>query len=431
MLAATIRGEFAGRSPVPGNSPLSAFSEIIIALCNLDSAAISKCLKNNLSLLLQRDYGNKLFLHRALEVGNELTLETILQCARTLPPNKFDKLMHELDPENNTVLHLAARYGNEKTLSMIIDALGSSASTEALRLNKQKKLPLDVLVYNPNTNIKSMSKLLKSLTIKKPISQLNTAIHFKELLETHPELKKADIRLLNNLHYACIAATHIRNIILTSYTFQGNNGLTKQQFQQLEKLAKDQRLDLTDELKKIPCTDTNDEKQIAKLELIEAFVKTHKQGRCWEYSYLVLNTLRKLGVKVPIEIMHLHRGDHVFVVLGRDLKSDFHDYTKWGPQAVVIDAQNGQVYPAAEIPQKMHAFKFYRNHQQMPSKIILIPYDKKIHSFCVDSQFSPRFFTLPRKNTYPDFSLAEKTEIANNEALLATLAPPQSYCYLV
>lgn len=78
-------------------------------------------------------------------------------------------------------------------------------------------------------------------------------------------------------------------------------------------------------------------------------------ANCGEYSYLIVNYLRKLNIKA--EIFDIEDGDHWFVVINRAEKSSPRNYLSWGDDAIICDAFHNKVYLANEIPQYFLCFK--------------------------------------------------------------------------
>ena len=90
--------------------------------------------------------------------------------------------------------------------------------------------------------------------------------------------------------------------------------------------------------------------------------KLHKVGTCSEYSDLVLNFLSKQPVN-SAEVVSIIDGDHVFVVINRDLNSDINSPEKWGDQAIICDAWANDCYPATEIYKQLKCHHFeHKDH---------------------------------------------------------------------
>ncbi len=68
---------------------------------------------------------------------------------------------------------------------------------------------------------------------------------------------------------------------------------------------------------------------LEKLRIIANKVKQEKCGNCGEFSALAFMYLYDKGVR-PIDWMSLVGGDHAFVVIGRESKSNANDVLTWG-----------------------------------------------------------------------------------------------------
>ena len=81
-------------------------------------------------------------------------------------------------------------------------------------------------------------------------------------------------------------------------------------------------------------------------------------GNCGAKSSVALDALirRYPEADTKFEIFSITNGQHQFIVIGRDPKSDIADYKTWGPNAYVVDTWANAVYPASQIPVKLHDF---------------------------------------------------------------------------
>lgn len=83
-------------------------------------------------------------------------------------------------------------------------------------------------------------------------------------------------------------------------------------------------------------------------------------GNCDELSLLALNYLCKNDLVKHAEKISIasEYGDHVFVVIHRDLKSDINDRKKWGECCVIVDPLNNQIFFPDEINTKLKCYRF-------------------------------------------------------------------------
>ncbi len=82
-------------------------------------------------------------------------------------------------------------------------------------------------------------------------------------------------------------------------------------------------------------------------------------GSCGEKAWALTHFLKKLGVNIRVEHFQIMRnegtvqtkGNHTFIVLGREENSDPDDYATWGINAVICDPWSGKEYFVRNISQ--------------------------------------------------------------------------------
>lgn len=80
-------------------------------------------------------------------------------------------------------------------------------------------------------------------------------------------------------------------------------------------------------------------------------------GNCWEMAIVGLFKGMEKGIwNIQLERAYLVNGDHTFLVIGRDRRSDPKNYKTWGPDAVVMDAWAGKVYKLDDL-QNLYDYK--------------------------------------------------------------------------
>ncbi len=76
-------------------------------------------------------------------------------------------------------------------------------------------------------------------------------------------------------------------------------------------------------------------------------------GNCGELTNIAFEYLARMHKDLSVEIIHIpswnNNGDHVFLLIDRDSKSDLNDHTTWGNKAVILDCWTRMIYPASEI----------------------------------------------------------------------------------
>ncbi|KTC86439.1 hypothetical protein [Legionella brunensis] len=92
--------------------------------------------------------------------------------------------------------------------------------------------------------------------------------------------------------------------------------------------------------------------------------KLFSAGKCGEYSFLILNYLRKNNIDA--EYFSIKNGDHAFIVMGREPNSDPNDPSTWGKNAVVCDGLSGECYRALDENLKSKMQCWVRSQTQPP-----------------------------------------------------------------
>ncbi|GAB4185751.1 MAG: hypothetical protein Tsb0015_02920 [Simkaniaceae bacterium] len=140
-------------------------------------------------------------------------------------------------------------------------------------------------------------------------------------------------------------------------------------------------------------------------------VKKYSIGACSHQSSVIftyflenLHLLKSKENDFPkIDVMYIHNGNHVFIVLGRNIDSDPSDYKNWGPDALVLDPWANKIYPASQIEQELFDFITVNNNTGKAEITLFDPNTQTIQ-LLVSSIFSPREFT----ENYPQNSLRKQ-----------------------
>lgn len=81
-------------------------------------------------------------------------------------------------------------------------------------------------------------------------------------------------------------------------------------------------------------------------------------GNCHELAYQALDyILQNEAEDLNADVFKISGGDHVFVVLNKDPKSDCQNPGKWGPGAVICDPWAKKVFPAQDYLSKLKNYK--------------------------------------------------------------------------
>jgi hypothetical protein len=116
------------------------------------------------------------------------------------------------------------------------------------------------------------------------------------------------------------------------------------------------------------CFETFDEAAIQKL---AEKAEECQMGTCLEMSAAGYQYVKKKYPDLKVEIFSIEKGNHVFLVIGRDPKSKPEDYKNWGSDAVVCDPWGNKFYPAAQLEKNLNSFKELRFEQDGTVRTIL------------------------------------------------------------
>lgn len=104
-----------------------------------------------------------------------------------------------------------------------------------------------------------------------------------------------------------------------------------------------------------PCTfsKSSREEEHNRINQMQELTLQNKIGSCEMQSWVVFNYLKKQKCSVPVEVFFLKNYDHMFVVIGRDLRTDSTQPEAWNKDAVICGAWENNVFPAGEFIAQM------------------------------------------------------------------------------
>jgi hypothetical protein len=187
--------------------------------------------------------------------------------------------------------------------------------------------------------------------------------------------------LNRNLELAALAKEYARTQIVHGCTQIENNELPVEYFAALTKVMLDQLRPLLNEFRSDPLKLLP--KTIYDYEKVISISSKYSLGNCSELAMQAMDYLLTLenADSINAEIIGIYggRGDHVFLVIGRELNSDLNDINSWGEHAVICDPWTNEVYPTVEALGRLQAY--YRIfYPDGTSKNQLLNYDPDIHS---------------------------------------------------
>lgn len=81
-------------------------------------------------------------------------------------------------------------------------------------------------------------------------------------------------------------------------------------------------------------------------------------GNCGEHAAVAFVYLHEAWRIKPLDYMTYERpGDHAFVVIGRDGRSQPSDYHNWGQEAVVCDPWDEKAFPASRVTAELYGIQ--------------------------------------------------------------------------
>lgn len=131
---------------------------------------------------------------------------------------------------------------------------------------------------------------------------------------------------------------------------------------------------------------------------VVACSKKYSLGNCNELAFMALHYLASKYPDYRSEVFSLSAGNHVFVVIGREVNSEIADIATWGENAMICDPWANTVFPASEYLTRL---KGYALESQGPfgNKILvntIKDYDSK--TFKPETKNLPNSTIVKQKN---------------------------------
>jgi hypothetical protein len=290
------------------------------------------------------------------------------------------KRLHETAREitpftGDTLLHLAIKNNNADVLQAIIQALGPHAAHAAKISNNNGYTPLDLADLLSDSPEKTrILALLLPIALDCSIRPLTELLNSDEVLQKYPETKTNPV-LGNNLRLACAAINEARKQIHHSTSHPQANTYPSDEFNAVN--AK---------LEKFKTTNAGNSLHIHD---VAKMISSLGIANCGEFSNLTISHLLNLAKGEPhrIERMKFHTpGNHVFIVMDRDAKSDLDNPATWGPHAVIIDTWSGATYPARAVGTNL--MSFYQHEYKGRNSNLLCSYNRHFHRLHVAKEYN-------------------------------------------
>ena len=409
------------------------YSKFIHAIKQKDTKIIQLYLDAYPELICQDDVNYDTPLHIALQYSNNKIVKLLLiylkKYCDKLKISYFFSLLKG-NAQHETPLHIAAKHQGYTTFKSLIDALDNHAFFAAKKLTIKNLLPLHYLAFNVKSEkADRIYQTLKIYTISHhQLKKIDEPILLQPILDENKHWVNDHSILKKNLILAYLAACHVRNHIHLSSTHPDCNHLPSIEVKAIWGYCDAVRYTYTEKnnaltVKDLTCPDAI---PLLQLDTIVNMIKEYKAGKCLEYSYFMLDTLIKMGIQTSVEVYEIVKGNHVFIVIGRNEDSHAYDHTTWGENAVVVDAWGGDIYPACRIREKLKTYIYYKKFS--PEKIvedtarIIVPFDPMVHSLRpkVESinMLSRSFFENNKEHYDHDFSRDEIKTIKKSLSVL-------------
>lgn len=276
---------------------------------------------------------------------NSMPEQVLRECLDAFTPEeKAECFTQPIDEEDgNNLLHIAAlNCSLSCILREMLDCLDQKKAIAAILSVNARGVNL-IKMCEGNINSKNLLAILhEKLKNHDYLKPLNSLINLEDLLK-NPVMQKNQ-NLIRNI---CAAANIARIMLLASNTHSDSKLHTLDDISDVGTCIEELRTRIKAESKAI--TQHRAKKHF---EMFFSNLKKLRKGNCQEFSYLLVKILNLFGI--PAEIFKC--GNHVFVVINRKHDSDPKNYKTWGENAFICDAFCGEIFPAAEVPQRL---KYY------------------------------------------------------------------------
>lgn len=276
-----------------------------------------------------------------------------MQTRKRCRPNFFTPLPIQKPNKSNNLLHTAMlEFVDLTTFDNLIRTLEhDTAVAMSLESNNSGKLPIDLISHLPNdTDLRNtVSDVILDLMCERKIPSLKTKINVDEEVRKYPTI---DAIQHDHFGLACTIINQVRDVIDVSFSHPDANHLKKQVRDLASREFREISLKIRDVSSDLPMNEF--------LKRMADILEEHRVGNCEEMVDLGLYYLsQSTNFHVKGEVFSLKKGDHVFLVIGRDPNSDPTDYATWGKDAIICDPWAGQAYPVSEIETKLHSHRVY------------------------------------------------------------------------
>lgn len=396
---------------------------------NLD--LIKSLLTSYPNLITQYDAKHGFPLLIALKYSNDEVVKFLLTSLAALDKNQLALMIKSANHNGCNLLHHAAARDNYQIFTAVLKLMSNQVDFLSKKINYHGKLPLNMVPQRTSFLKQDQQKIrddLVNVTKEKNVKPLTESIHFEDILKSYPLSDIHNKELLRNLNYGCIAASHVRKMIQASSTHPACNALSNTEYEQIVELMRDTRSQIKNQNYFVNFS--HDDHFANYFSSVKKICEKNKIANCHEMSEITAYALTKMGVNQNIEVLHILKGDHVFVVIGRDPNSNLNDFTHWGPNAAIVDAWSGDVYPATQLENKLKSFLRYEYPTMATNGTFYFRdlnltffYEKNFNQLAtVTCNGKPcSFFANNRYKDEKEFSQDEIVELNRNENIISQL----------
>jgi len=124
---------------------------------------------------------------------------------------------------------------------------------------------------------------------------------------------------------------------------------------------------------------TYKDSKFIELKLITEIAKKISVGNCYQMSIVALFKAIEMGMwSTRVDLISINFGNHVIIVIGRELGSDPENYKTWGPTAVVVDTWANQIFKASDIETNLQVYLGTDSKTGVPRTKLFHPQEQQL-----------------------------------------------------
>lgn len=320
------------------------FTELSLAIACNKTSEIDQALQTTPDIFLQRDNLGNTLLHYAVMQGNLDSIKKITEFL--VESKKINQITDTQNCTNDTLLHLATEFGNYSIVQYLKLTLSSQTVEMSGILNKRGKLPLHLIEENTTASEhQSLERILLRISRDYRYKRISDSIKITAESKENKSLEA-------NLKLVCEAVNKAHNRIKTLINHPHYNSCTQNEKNLIQRSCEKQQKELKSYISMLD--DETEQNRREYLAIIAAIIEKNKIATSSEMNYLTANYLvnNKEAQQTVIEYITIKNSDQIYIVIGRKQDSHTEDPKSYGEDAVICDAQTGEVFPATEFYSK-------------------------------------------------------------------------------